>query len=100
MCGIAYSSQASGDCDDSFVKANAIFIHATVECEKNYMDSPAGYYALAMARKCIGLGETKMKEITKNAMLEFDHVKKVKGKKDACRWADSVEKAVNDDKPN
>jgi hypothetical protein len=44
--------RAVAECDEKFVKANAIFIRATVHCKRNYMDSPAGYYALAMTKQC------------------------------------------------
>jgi len=40
------------ECQDVFVRANSIFIRATVECKRDYMDTSAGYYALAMTRQC------------------------------------------------
>ena len=100
ISGVFYSSPTLAQCDESFLKANAIFVRATVLCGKNYMDSPAGYYALAMSRKCNELGEDKLASIFTNAMLEFDSIMKKKGKRRACLWADEVEKSVNADMPN
>ena len=34
-------------CDEKFLRANAIFIRASTYCRADYMDSPAGYYALS-----------------------------------------------------
>jgi hypothetical protein len=96
--GVGFGTCAYADCDEAFLKANAIFIHATVECGKNYMDSPAGYYALAMSRKCSALGEKNLTAKAMNAMREFDQVARQKGKQSACKWADALEKAVNVEK--
>ena len=100
ISGVLYSSPTLAECDESFLRANAIFIRATVLCGKNYMDSPAGYYALAMSRKCTELGDQKLESLIKNAMLEFDSVMKKHGKKRACLWADEIENSVNADRPN
>jgi hypothetical protein len=97
---VMISSPVLAECDESYLKANAIFIRATVACGKNYMDSQAGYYALAMSKKCNDLSERKLNSIIMNAMKEFDKVSKTKGKKSACRWADELEKTVNNDRPN
>jgi hypothetical protein len=94
------TTKRNDDCDEEYVKANAIFIHATVECNKNYMDTPAGYYALAMARKCNVRGTSYLMNLTKRSMLEFDKVKEKKGVDTACRWADNVAASVNSDRPN
>ncbi len=50
--GFGPSSRPSAICDMRFVRANSIFIRATAYCAKDYMDSPPGYYALAMSRQC------------------------------------------------
>lgn len=97
---LVISSSVFAECDESYLKANAIFIRATVFCNKNYMDSQAGYYALAMSRKCNDLSENKLNGIIMNSMKEFDRVSKTKGKKSACKWADELEKTVNNDRPN
>lgn len=91
------AATAKAECNLDYVKANAIFIHATVECSKNYMDSPAGYYALAMARQCAALGESKFMPIAKQAMLDFDKTAKLRGKKTACAMADNLARAVRRD---
>jgi hypothetical protein len=88
------NSPAVAACDEAFIRANAIFIHATVECKRDYMDTPAGYYALAMSRQCGELGEAKLMSIAKESMLQFDEIKHQKGKNAACAWADNLEKAI------
>lgn len=82
-------------CDPSMLRANAIFIRATTHCtRKNYMDSPAGYYALAISRQCASLGEEQLKSATKAAMMELDDVVRRKGRGEGCRWVDAVERDV------
>jgi hypothetical protein len=88
------SSPAQSRCDETFLKANAIFIRATVHCQKNYMDTPAGYYALAMSRQCTGLGESRIRVISKNAMLALDQIAKHRGANAACAWVDNLEAAI------
>jgi hypothetical protein len=92
---IAGTSPAFAKCDHLFFRANAIFVRAVTHCEKNYMDSPAGYYALAEARECYkGLGQQQVRQLAKKAMLELDAVAKQRGKSAACKWVDSIEKTV------
>jgi hypothetical protein len=86
---------AFAKCDHLFFRANAIFVRAVTYCAKNFMDSPAGYYALARAKECYsGLGQQKVRELAKKAMLELDGVAKQRGKNAACNWVDGIEKAV------
>jgi hypothetical protein len=87
-------SGTSAQCPMPFLRANAIFIRATTYCAKNYMDSRAGYYALAAARQCISLGEARMMASAKEAMQELDRLAKQRGKVAACRWVDEVEREV------
>jgi hypothetical protein len=97
MLVIATAAPARADCTDLFVKANAIFAHATVECGKDYMDSPAGYYALAMARQCSGLEKSSLESIMGNSMKQFDDLAKQRGKRFACNWVDDLAKAIAHD---
>jgi hypothetical protein len=74
-------------CDRAFLRANAIFIRAATYCPKNYMDSQAGYHALAQSRLCSGfLSEDELRASTGKAMLELDRVVKERGKRSACLW--------------
>ena len=84
-------------CDEMLVKGNSVFVHATVECKRNYMDTPAGFYTLAMTRQCSEMGEDKLMAILKEAALQFDEGKREKGKKAACEWVDKLEKAIVQD---
>lgn len=90
----ASSSADQVSCQVAMLRANAIFIRATTHCAKNYMDSPAGYYALAVSRQCAGFGEDKVKAVAMRAMEELDAVVKKKGRAAGCRWVDAVEKDV------
>ena len=97
LLALALTSPAVAECDEMFVKANSIFIHATAECKRDYMDTPAGYYALAMARQCRELGEDRLTAIFKESILQFDEIKREKGKNAACAWADKLENAIVQD---
>jgi hypothetical protein len=91
------NSPAGAECDETFVIANSIFIHATVECKRDYMDTPAGYYALAMTRQCSQMGEDKLTAVFKKAVSQFDEIKREKGKNAACAWVDKLERAIVQD---
>lgn len=97
LLALVLTSPAAAECDEMFVKANSIFIHATAECKRDYMDTPAGYYALAVTRQCRELGEDKLTAIFKDAILQFDEIKREKGRNAACAWADKLEKAIVQD---
>jgi hypothetical protein len=95
---VALHTVARAECQDIFVRANALFIHATVECNHNYMDTPGGYYALAMSRQCVGtISEFTVKAIIDAAFREFDALATRKGKRAACAWVYGVERAVEKD---
>lgn len=88
-------STPSSRCDMRFIRANSIFIRASTYCAKDYMDSPAGYYALAMSRQCAqGLTEEKMKAAFMSAAREIEDAAKKGGKAGACRFVDQVEREV------
>jgi hypothetical protein len=62
------------------------------------MDTPAGYYALAMSRQCgARLSEFTIKAIAQAAFEEFDSMAKRKGKRAACAWAGVIERAIEKD---
>ena len=89
------SPAPSASCDQPFLRANAIFIRATTYCPKDYMDSRAGYYALAMSRHCAaGINEDRLKSVGRSAMQELDAVVRQRGKRAACRWVDDVERDI------
>ncbi len=81
-------------CDPKYLKANATFIRATVHCKRDYMDTPAGFYALAMSRQCAAMPEAELRAIAKAAMVELDDIAKRKGKAAACKWVDDLEKEI------
>jgi hypothetical protein len=88
-------STPSASCDMRFVRANSIFIRATTYCAKDYMDSPAGYYALAMSRQCAqDMTEEKIKTAFMSAAKEIDDAAKKGGKAGACRFVDQVEREI------
>lgn len=82
-------------CDVKFLKANATFIRATTYCQRDFMDSPAGYYALAMSRQCNGMPEAEVRAVTMKAMKELDRIAKSKGVKAACTFVFDLEKAIS-----
>jgi len=89
------TSEPQAGCDETFIRANAIFIRATATyCKKNYMDSPAGLYALSMTRQCMSLGKSELESIARSAMEELDRVVNQRGKTAACQWVDRVEQEV------
>ncbi|WP_156898202.1 hypothetical protein [Methylocapsa acidiphila] len=89
------SSDDQKICQPDMLKANAVFIRATTYCSKNYMDSPAGYYALAMSRQCAkSMGEETLKAITTDAMKQLDGLARQRGRVGACRWVQDVERNV------
>lgn len=87
--------RGEGNCQLDMLKANAIFIRAVTYCAKNYMDSPAGYYALAVSKQCAqSLDEDKLEAIATDAMRQLDTVVKQKGRTQACHWVERIEKEV------
>ena len=84
-------STPSASCDVRFLRANSIFIRATTYCAKDYMDSPAGYYALAMSRQCAQvMTEEKIKTAFMSAAKEIDDAAKKGGKAGACGFVDQI----------
>ena len=51
----------------------------------------------AVTRQCRELGEDKLTAIFKDAILQFDEIKREKGRNAACAWADKLEKAIVQD---
>ena len=65
-------SGQSSNCNLQYLRANAIFMRATTFCKKDYLDSPAGMYALAMSRQCSSLTEDEMTAFVTKSMKEMD----------------------------
>jgi len=84
----------NGNCDEEFLKANAVFTRAMAYCKRDYLDSPAGYYALNKSRECSDIAEVKLRSIAMAAFKEFDNVRKQHGVKAACEWVDGIERSV------
>lgn len=85
---------ALAECEKQFLEINATFIRAASHCSRNYMDSPVGYYALAMSRQCRGLKEEEIMALTKSAMQRLDKIVDERGKKGACKWVDDLERVI------
>src|SRR5215207_6261416 len=86
--------QNEPQCEMALFRANAIFIRAVAHCPKNFMDSAAGFRALAGARQCASLGEREIKSSAMAAMEELDRMVKERGKAAGCRWVDEIERQV------
>lgn len=87
------------NCDERFLRANAIFIRATTFCNRDYMDTRAGNFALEMFKQCSNLNETDLMPRIKAAMGELDQVVAQKGKSFGCRWVDELEHSVESSIP-
>jgi hypothetical protein len=100
MAGKENSKSANvSNCDERFLRANAIFIRATTFCKRDYMDTRAGYFALAMFKRCSNLAETELMPKIKAAMAELDQVIVQKGKSLGCHWVDELEHSVESSIP-
>jgi hypothetical protein len=79
------ASAAEAKCYKAAVGMDALFIHATAKCNIDYMDTPAGYYALALARQCAGsLSQSEIRSVAKAAMLSFDRIEMERDNAAAC----------------
>jgi hypothetical protein len=87
------STKQHSECDKYLFRANAIFIRSTTFCQKNHMDSKAGYIALAGAKQCASESRVDEAEI-KSAMMEVDQLVKQRGRVQACRWVDSIAQQI------
>jgi hypothetical protein len=88
------SSKTTAGCDLNMLRANAIFMRATTYCTKDYLDSRAGYYALAMARQCKNIDEKGLNGIFLEMAEKVDAVANKYGRAAACRFVDRVEEDV------
>ena len=80
----AHAIEPSG-CEPAFVKMNAELIHATVACNKNYMDTTIGNEIADLSSICYHtIGVKKSTAIARDAMLNWDKIAKEKGKREAC----------------
>jgi hypothetical protein len=89
------SSQAAEDGCINDIMRDALFIHATVACGTNYMDTPSGYAALAGSKECIkSMSDKKFISIAKDAMRNFDVLSKKVGIHQACLSVDEIRKCM------
>jgi len=90
-------THAQQDCKNpTGVKMNAVFVHATVECNKNYMDTNIGNAMLGLARQEIQRCHFTETDINGFFMYEagiFDERKRNQGLEYACK---TVEDAYQD----
>ena len=85
----------NGNCDEKFLRANAIFVRATSYCAKDYMDSPEAYYALAMSRQCVQiLSDVQIKSAFLSATKEIDEIAKKNGRVGACRFVEQIKREI------
>ncbi|TXM66628.1 hypothetical protein FV226_23165 [Methylobacterium sp. WL12] len=87
------STKPAAQCDKFLFRANAVFIRATTHCPKNYMDSKAGYSALAGAKQCASSNGIDEAEV-KSAMMELDRIVQQRGRTQACRWVENIAQQV------
>jgi hypothetical protein len=79
------TSTKPAECEPAFVRMNAELIHATVACNKNYMDTAIGVEIMELSSACYAsLGEAKATIIARTAMEDWEKTAKEKGKKEAC----------------
>jgi hypothetical protein len=85
------AANAEPYCEPAFVRMNAELVHATVACNKNYMDTPLGVNIMELAHACFAtLGLAKAKAIMHTALLNWEQVAKERGKKEACAETDNM----------
>jgi hypothetical protein len=84
--GIAHADGCAND-----ISRNALFVHATVVCGVDYMDTPAGNEALAGSKECIrSMSDQQFMGIAKKAMLRFDSFVHEVGIHRACSSVDHI----------
>jgi hypothetical protein len=84
-------------CEPIFVRMNAELIHATVACNKNYMDTTIGNEIAELSSICYHtIGVQKSTAIARDAMLNWDKIAKEKGKKEACTETNKLFNTIND----
>ncbi|WP_349958083.1 hypothetical protein [Rhizobium sp. ZPR3] len=82
-------------CQLDMLNANAAFIRATTYCKKDYMDTPAGVYALSMSRPCAqSMTEAQIKDAFMKTADQIDNLAKAKGRVAVCKWMDGLEREV------
>jgi hypothetical protein len=100
LCVLAFGVMAShaepaSKCDPVFVTMNAELTHATIACNKDYMDTKIGIDVMELAHECDAvLGRTKIHSIMLKAMRNWENVAKEKGKHEACEMTDKAFNAV------
>jgi hypothetical protein len=86
--------QIGGGCIED-VKRDALYIHATASCGTDYMDTKAGYDALAGARECKpSMTDRQFRKVARKAMLDFDAMAKRVGIHQACSAIDRIQKCM------
>lgn len=79
-----------GKCEPAALILDGIFTHGSVECNKAWLDRPASYIAVAAAKNCRSLPETKAKQYIKRGMLDFNKRVAADGKPAACKALDDI----------
>ncbi|NTF59420.1 hypothetical protein G6L12_31395 [Agrobacterium rhizogenes] len=82
-------------CQLDMLNANAAFIRATTYCKKDYIDTPAGVYALSMSRQCAqSMNDAQIKDAFMKTANQIDNIAKKKGRSAVCNWMDGLEREV------
>lgn len=82
-------------CDAMFIQFDALFVHATIACDKNYMDSAAGIGTHNLALNCRGvIPMTEQQSIIRKIFDGFEADAKKIGKEKACQAVDNLWKQV------
>jgi hypothetical protein len=84
-------------CEPAFVRMNAELIHASVACNKNYMDTALGVEIGELSSICYAtIGETNSTAIARAAMLKWEKFAKENGKKQACTETGNMFNAIKE----
>jgi hypothetical protein len=91
----AARAEPAAECEPAFVRMNAELVHATIACNKNYMDTKLGVEVMELAYVCYAsLGVAKATIIARTAMEDWEKTAKEKGKKVACAETKNMFNAI------
>lgn len=86
-------------CSDLLFNANATFIRATTFCRKDYMDTKAGYTALAGSKVCFHkFDEATLKRAAMAAMKRLDEDVRLHGRSAACANIEILSREIDNGK--
>jgi hypothetical protein len=91
-------SAANAKCDTAGLVLDGFFSHGAIECNPDWLDRRASYFAVEWARTCGNLKDSKKYILA--GMMDFEKRTNLVGKTNACRELDAemkaLEKKLND----